>query len=114
MANTNDETSLEAIKKDVANLTQDQMVLELVKWRQAIPNIAKMSREIAQFRQFGSTPEALAAKINHLSDTYKAEIERRDIQLQQLSEVLAKYAEDPIGVGHHLEEMTANSGGKLH
>lgn len=113
MSNKED-VSLDAIKKDVANLTQDQMVLELAKWRRAIPNIAKMSREVAQFRQFGATPEDLAMKINNLSDMYKAEIERRDIQLQQLSEVLAKYADDPIGVGAHLEEMTANSGTKLH
>ena len=98
--------------KKVEEMTFEEMRAELIEWRAVSPKIKQMCNDLCAFRQFAKTPEELDQKIVALDAKHKATIELREKQLQDMMELIRQYQADPIGVGHHIEEL-ANTKLKL-
>jgi hypothetical protein len=101
------------IRQELEALPQEALLEELIKWRLAVPNIARMTRELSLFKQFAADAGELTIKINRLDQVHRAELEKLAEELKQLRMVLQSYADDPLGIGHKIEQM-ANVATKIH
>lgn len=94
------------------SLTADEMKEELKAWASLTPTLNTLLNQLMKFRAFADNAEELQHKIELLKMTYQGTIDLKERQIKQLTTVIEKYQEDPIGVGFHIDEM-ANATTKL-
>lgn len=100
------------LQEHLDKLTPTQLKNELATWYDSIPEIKKVCEDLGEFKAFAKDANDLQQKIMFLKQTYMATIELKDKQIQQLLDLIRKYAEDPIGIGFKIEQL-ANTSIKL-
>lgn len=96
---------VQGVKEELEKMSYEQQINELIYWRLAVPTIQKMTNQLAEFRQYASTPDELAEKIRQLSAKYEAMLQFREEQLTELMKLVESVQSDPVGASKHIEAM---------
>lgn len=103
----------ELVDADLEKMTRDELIIQLLRWREMAPMIKGMCEQLSDYRQISTTPGELQSKIDVLLSAYKNTIREQAEQIQEMRGCIDEMVDDPLQIDKRIDESTGRVTKKL-